>query len=197
MFKIGAVVAVILILAATIPALAGEDGVGLFDHRLMGVTPDQLIRALNADGGVRVRQVLDVDPGDPERSFVFRFGQCIDATVWFDFQSNHIKLIGLMPTSDDHAGCTVAISSAQERNMVSEATARIVYVVSSVHVDRTKISNQIQKLRRKATPPPPNPDLPPWRQPVGEADLIIGDVSVTLTETLGGVRDEYRIYSAD
>jgi hypothetical protein len=164
------------------------------------VTPDQLIRAINADEmGARVHK-LDVHPGDPqhEGSVIFRFGQCIDATAWVDFQSDRITTIELQPTADDDAGCTIQIGSSDERKMISDSTARIVRVLSSVD-DRTKIFNQMQELkgRLKAVPPLPGATTNPAKElGLGElrtANLNIGGVWVSLTETLNGTRYEYGI----
>jgi hypothetical protein len=177
-------------------------GLGVLAHAdtLFGMTPDQLIRALNADEmGVRVKKI-DVHPGDPQHgsSVIFRFDRCIDATAWVDFQSNRIKTIGLQPTADDDAGCTIQIGSPDERKMISDSTARIVRVLSSVH-DRTKIFNQMQELkgRLKAVPPLPGAATNPANElGLGElrtANLNIGGVWVSLTETLNGTRYEYDI----
>src|ERR1700720_829652 len=116
MLKIGAVVVAFLI-ATQIPALAADT--------LFAMTPDQLIRALNADGGVRVKTFEEVrSPGDIqfEGSVFFRFGQCIDAFASFDSQSNRITTIELKPTADDNAGCTIQIGSPDEREMISDST---------------------------------------------------------------------------
>jgi hypothetical protein len=180
-------------------------GLGVLAHAdtLFAMTPDQLIRALNADGGVRVKTFEEVrSPGDIqfEGSVFFRFGQCIDAFASFDSQSNRITTIELQPTADDHAGCTIQIGSPDEREMISDSTARIVRVLSSVH-DRTKIFNQMQELkgRLKALTLLPGAATNLAKMGLGAprtANLNIGGVWVSLTETLNGTRYEYGI-SAD
>jgi len=183
--------------------LLGSALAGAHADTLFAMTPDQLIRALNADGGVRVKTFEEVrSPGDIqfEGSVFFRFGQCIDAFASFDSQSNRITTIELQPTADDHAGCTIQIGSPDERKMISDSTARILRVLSSVH-DRTKIFNQMQELkgRLKALPLLPGAATNLAKMGLGAprtANLNIGGVWVSLTETLNGTRYEYGI-SAD